>query len=64
MAVRTAVDLMPSGAALGAEIRGVDLRTIDAAAFAAIDRGWLDHQVLLVRDPRLADREPGGARAF
>jgi len=49
------VPAIPTGAALGAEIRDVDLRTIDASAFDAIYRAWLDHQVLLVRDQRLTD---------
>jgi taurine dioxygenase len=55
--VRTASGptIVPSGAALGAEVRGVDLRALDEQAFAAIRRAWLDHQVLLVRGQRLAD---------
>jgi hypothetical protein len=57
MAVRTGFDVIPTGAALGAEVRGIDLRAIDAAAFAAIHRAWLDHQVLLVRDQRLSDQD-------
>ena len=48
---------LPKGAALGAEIRGVDLRTIDATAFAAIHRYWLDHLVLLFRGQDLNDDE-------
>ncbi|HXI29908.1 MAG TPA: TauD/TfdA family dioxygenase [Vicinamibacterales bacterium] len=50
-----AIEVRPTGAALGAEIRGVDLRALDAAAFAAIHRAWLDHQVLLFRDLALTD---------
>jgi len=45
----------PTGAALGAEVQGVDLRALDDCAFAAIHRTWLDHQVLLLRDQALAD---------
>ena len=48
---------LPTGAALGAEIRGADLRTIDAPAFAAIHRHWLDHLVLLFRGQDLTDDE-------
>ena len=51
------ISVIPTGAALGAEIRGIDLRTIDGDAFDAIHRAWLDHQVLLVRDQRLADQD-------
>jgi len=44
-----------TGRALGAEIGGVDLRTIDDAGFAAIHRAWLDHLVLLFRGQQLTD---------
>ena len=57
MTVRTGFDVTPTGAALGAEIRGVDLRSIDEAQFAAIHRAWVDHQVLLFRDQRLNDEQ-------
>ena len=57
MATREAVrlDVRPNAAALGAEIRGVDLRSIDDAAFAAIHRAWVDHLVLLFRGQTLSD---------
>src|SRR5215212_4225641 len=45
----------PTGAALGAEVTGVDLRAIDDETFAAIHRAWLDHQVLLFRGQQLTD---------
>ena len=32
----SAVDVIPTGAALGAEVRGVDLRDLDEAAFADV----------------------------
>jgi taurine dioxygenase len=47
----------PTGAALGAEVPGVDLRALDADTFAAIHQAWLDHQVLLFRDQRLTDAD-------
>jgi taurine dioxygenase len=47
--------IRPTGAALGAEVQDVDLRAIEADTFAAIHRAWLDRQVLLFRDQRLAD---------
>jgi taurine dioxygenase len=50
-----ALTVIPTGAALGAEISGVDLRTLDDDGFAAIHRAWLDHLVLLFRDQRLGD---------
>jgi taurine dioxygenase len=49
--------IRPTGSALGAEVQGVDLRALDADTFAAIHQAWLDHQVLLFRDQRLADDE-------
>lgn len=45
----------PTGRALGAEVRGVDLRRVADATFAAIHRAWLDHQVLLFRGQSLTD---------
>src|SRR3954469_24717534 len=57
MPTREAVrlDVRPNAAALGAEIRGVDLRAIDEATFAAIHRAWVDHLVLLFRGQSLSD---------
>jgi taurine dioxygenase len=51
------IDVIPTGAALGAEVRGVDLRDLDASRFAALKRAWHDHQVLLVRDQTLSDQD-------
>jgi taurine dioxygenase len=49
------IEVIATGAALGAEVRGVDLRTLDAAQFAAIERAWYAHQVLLLRGQTLGD---------
>src|ERR1051325_4169848 len=49
------LDVVPSGAALGAEIRDVDLRGIDDSAFDAIYKAWLDHAVVLFRHQPLSD---------
>ena len=44
-------DIRPFDAALGAEVRGVDLsRDLDDATFRAIERAWNEHSVLLFRD--------------
>lgn len=51
------MNVVPTGAALGAEVRGVDLRTIDDDAFGAIHGAWLTHQVLLFRDQTLSDAD-------
>jgi taurine dioxygenase len=55
MPVRASLDVVPTGAALGAEVRGVDLRSIADATFTEIYRAWLDHSVLLFRDQQLSD---------
>jgi taurine dioxygenase len=49
------VSVKPSGAALAAELSGVDLRHLTDADFAAIHRAWLDHLVLLLRGQTLGD---------
>ncbi len=51
----SSIKIVPSGRALGAEIEGVDLRTLDDREFAAIHAAWLDHLVLLIRGQRLED---------
>ncbi len=50
-----AVEVVPTGAALGAEVRGVDLRRTDEAFFSAIHAAWLAHSVLLFRGQSLSD---------
>jgi len=51
------VAVIPTGKALGAEIQGIDLRTLEADDFARIYRAWLDHSVLLFRGQHLDDDE-------
>ena len=41
------------GKQIGAEIHGVDVRTLDDAGFAAIYRAWLDYNVVVVPDQHL-----------
>jgi taurine dioxygenase len=50
-------DVIPTGAALGAEVRGVDVRTLDGAAFARLIAAWHAHSVLLLRGQTLTDHE-------
>ena len=52
-----AVEVIPTGAALGAEVRGVDLRHLDEAGFNQVVQAWHDHSVVLVRDQRLSDQD-------
>jgi taurine dioxygenase len=49
------MEVVPTGAALAAEIRGLDLRALDDRDFAAIERVWTDHLVLLFRGQSLSD---------
>ena len=49
--------VVPTGAALGTEIRGVDLRRLDADTFAEIHEAWLEFQVLLFRGQTLTDED-------
>ena len=49
----TTLDITPTGGGVGAEVKGHDLRTIDAATFAAIERAWTTHAVLLFRGQTL-----------
>ena len=49
------IAVFPSGKPLGAEIRGVDLKALTDADFAAIQQAWNDHSVLLFRGQQLTD---------
>ena len=51
------LEVVATGAALGAELRGVDLRTVDDRTFEEISRAWLDHSVLLFRNQHLGDAD-------
>ena len=49
------ITALPSGAALAAEVRGVDLRDVTDQDFATIHRLWIEHLVLLFRGQTLDD---------
>jgi alpha-ketoglutarate-dependent taurine dioxygenase len=51
------LDVVPSGAALGAEVKGVDLRNIDRWTFEQLIQAWHQHSVLLIRGQSLNDQE-------
>jgi len=42
------IEVRRLGQQIGAEIRGVDVKTLDDAGFAAIYRAWLDYNVVVV----------------
>jgi len=48
------IEIVPTGAALGAEIRGVDLaRPLDDATLAEIERAYNEHGVIFFRDQHI-----------
>ena len=51
------IDVISTNAVLGAEVRGVDLKDLNEFQFTALTRAWHDHQVILVRDQTLDDRD-------
>jgi taurine dioxygenase len=51
------LSVIPTGKALGAEVRNVDLKRLDDAAFAALLRAFHDHSVLLMRGQTLLDQD-------
>lgn len=52
---RMDIDVRPLCAAVGAEVRGVDLTALDDASFATIDAAWQQYSALLFRDQNLDD---------
>lgn len=51
----TVITAHPTGAALGAEIRGVDLaQPLDAATTARLNALWLEHEVIYFRNQKLS----------
>jgi taurine dioxygenase len=53
----SAIEVIPTGRPLGAEVTGIDLRELDAAAFARVIAAWHEHSVLLFRGQALGDQE-------
>ena len=52
-----AAQIIPSGQALGAEIRNLDLRTLSDSEFDSIHNAWLNHLVVLLRAQQLTDED-------
>ena len=52
------IEIIPTGAALGAEIRGVDLaKPIDDDTFAAIERAYNEHGVIFFRGQQITPQQ-------
>jgi taurine dioxygenase len=51
------VEIIPTKAALGAEVRCGDVRQLDDAGVAAVRKSWLDHLVITIRGQQLTDAE-------
>jgi taurine dioxygenase len=51
------IDIVPTGAALGAEVRGIDLKSLGERQFAALKRAWHQHEVILLRGQTLSDQD-------
>jgi taurine dioxygenase len=51
------IHVIPTRAALGAEVHGINLKNLDDLEFAALKRAWHDHQVVLVRGQTLSDQD-------
>ncbi|MBS1218511.1 MAG: putative TauD/TfdA family dioxygenase [Proteobacteria bacterium] len=54
---RADLSVLPADAALGAEIRGVDLTKIDGATFQTIHDLWLEHLLLVFRRQEFASQD-------
>ncbi len=53
-----AIEIAPSGRALGAEVRGVDLsKPLDGATRDALEAAWTEHLVLLFRGQSIGDAD-------
>ena len=51
------IEAIPLAAAMGAEIRGVDVATVNDAAFAEIQHALFRHKMIFFRDQRIGDAE-------
>lgn len=56
-----AIEVVAMEAALGAEVRGVDLGRLDDATFAQLHQAWLDHLLLVFRGQTI---DPAGLVSF
>src|SRR6185436_17721436 len=65
MASYRRIDVKPIAGALGAEISGVDLGSLDDETFGEIEAAWLAHLVVFFRDQAIApEQQIAFARRF
>src|SRR5262245_5615383 len=57
MASYRRIEVKPIAGALGAEIAGADLSTLDDETFAEIAAAWLEHLVVFFRDQALSPEQ-------
>src|SRR5688572_30066480 len=50
---QNAFEVVPMPAALGAEVRNIDLKTLDAPTFARLHEAWLENVLLVFRGQSL-----------
>ncbi|MGJ4888735.1 TauD/TfdA dioxygenase family protein [Bradyrhizobium sp. HKCCYLRH3099] len=55
--ITSATDVVPTGGALGAEVRNIDLKSLDDTSFAALLEAFHRHSVLLIRGQHLTDQD-------
>jgi taurine dioxygenase len=48
-------EIIPTGAALGAEVAKINVAQVDAATFERLYQAWVEHEVLLFRNQNLSD---------
>ena len=51
------LEIVPLPGAMGAEVKGLDLRKVDDEIFAVLHRVYLDHLLVLVRDQQMSDAD-------
>src|SRR5262245_30916692 len=56
-ATMTAIGVIPTGAALGAEVTGIDLNNLDEPGFERLMDAWHEHSVVLIRGQSLNDEK-------
>jgi taurine dioxygenase len=51
------IEVIPTGRALGAEVRGIHVNALGEGAFARLMQAWHQYSVVLIRDQKLSDQD-------